>query len=86
MKKVLRVIGKIGKGVVKGVIDTALPNVKHSIKMSEPDLPDQKPKFEIDFVRLITAVTVWILLLLVFFGKVKFSDVLDVLLNLLKNV
>ena len=83
MKKLLFVAGKVAKGIVKGVFDVALPNVKESIKMKEPDLPDEKKKMEIDFPRLITAITIWILLILVFFGKVKFSDVVELLDNLL---
>jgi hypothetical protein len=83
MKKVLKIAGKVVKCIGKGVIDTVLPNVKHSIKMSNGDLPDDKPKLEIDFVRLITAITVWILLFLVFTGKIKFSDVLELISKLL---
>lgn len=84
--KILKGLTKIGKGIFKGVVDTALPNVKESIKMSEPDLPEEKKKFQIDFVRLITAITIWILLLLVFFGKIKFEDVLTLITNLVNSV
>jgi hypothetical protein len=83
MKKLLRIVGKVIKGVGKGVIDTVLPNVKESIKMSESDLPDDRKKYDIDFPRLIASITVWIILLLVFFGKVKFSDVVELVTKLL---
>ena len=83
MKKILRIVGKVIKGVGKGVIDTVLPNVKESIKMSESDLPDDRKKYDIDFPRLIASITVWIILLLVFFGKVKFSDVVELVTKLL---
>lgn len=83
MKKFFKIAGKIGKGIVKGVFDVALPNIKDTITMKENDLPDEKKKMEIDFPRLITAVTVWILLLLVFFGKIKFSDVVSVIEQLI---
>ena len=78
-KKILGGVGRVAKGIVKGVFDVALPNIKDTIKMTESDLDDDKPKFDIDFPRLITAITVWILLILVFFGKIKFSDVVDLL-------
>jgi hypothetical protein len=84
--RIIKGIGKLGKGIFKGIIDTALPNVKESIKMSEPDLPEEKKKVQIDFVRLITAVTIWILLLLVFFGKIKFEDVISLITNLATGV
>jgi hypothetical protein len=83
MKKLFRIVGKVIKGVGKGVIDTVLPNVKESIKMSESDLPDDRKKYDVDFPRLIASITVWIILLLVFFGKVKFSDVVELVTKLL---
>lgn len=79
LKKLLAGAGRVAKGIVKGVFDVALPNVKDTIKMSESNFSDDKPKFDIDFPRLITAITVWILLILVFFGKIKFSDVVGVI-------
>jgi hypothetical protein len=82
-KKLIRGAFKIVKGIGKGILDTVLPNVANTIKMKEPDLPNEKPKFQIDFARLITAVTIWILLILVFFGKIKSSDVLDLISKLL---
>jgi hypothetical protein len=83
MKKILKVVGKIGKGIIKGVFDVTLPNVHNTIKLIDPQLPDEKKKVEIDFPRLITAITIWILLILVFFGKIKASDVMDVITKLL---
>jgi hypothetical protein len=83
MKKILKVVGKIGKGIIKGVFDVTLPNVQNTIKVIDPQLPDEKKKLEIDFPRLITAITIWILLILVFFGKIKASDVMDVITKLL---
>ncbi len=82
-KKLIRGAFKVIKGIGKGLFDTLLPNVANTIKMKEPDLPNEKPKMEIDFPRLITAVTIWILLILVFFGKIKSSDVLDLITKLL---
>ena len=83
MKKILKVVGKIGKGIIKGVFDVTLPNVQNTIKVIDPELPDEKKKLDIDFPRLITAVTIWILLILVFFGKIKASDVIDLITKLL---
>ena len=83
MKKILKVVGKIGKGIIKGVFDVTLPNVQNTIKVIDPELPDEKKKLDIDFPRLITAVTIWILLILIFFGKIKASDVIDLITKLL---
>lgn len=84
MKPGLKKAGKILKSVAIGITDVLFPNVKQSFRVKESDLPDDNKKFEIDFPRLITAITVWIILLLVFFGKIKFSDVVDLLGELLK--
>lgn len=83
MRKVLKVVGKIGKGIIKGVFDVTLPNVQNTVKMIDPELPNEKKKVDIDFPRLITAITVWILLILIFFGKIKASDVLDLITKLI---
>lgn len=83
MRKVLKVVGKIGKGIIKGVFDVTLPNVQNTVKMIDPELPNEKKKVDIDFPRLITAVTVWILLILIFFGKIKASDVMDLITKLI---
>jgi len=83
MRKVLKVVGKIGKGIIKGVFDVTLPNVQNTVKMIDPELPNEKKKVEIDFPRLITAVTVWILLILIFFGKIKATDVMDLITKLI---
>lgn len=83
MRKILKIVGKIGKGIAGGVLDVCLPNIKDTIKMKEPDLPEEKKKIEVNWPRLITAVTIWILLVLVFFGKIKFSDVVEIIDKLL---
>lgn len=83
LKKVFKIVGKIAKGIAGGVLDTCLPNIKETIKMKEPDLPEEKSKVVINWPRLITAITIWILLVLVFFGKIKFSDVVSLIDKLL---
>ena len=83
LKKVFKIVGKITKGIIGGVLDTCLPNINKTIKMTDPDLPEEKSKVVIDWPRLITSVTIWILLLLVFFGKIKFSEVVSLLDKLL---
>lgn len=80
----LKPAGKIALSILKGFADAFFPNIKNTIKMSESEFKDDKTKkWEIDFPRLLAAVTVWIILLLVFFGKVKFEDVIDIIGRLL---
>lgn len=84
MKPGLKKVGKVFKSIAIGISDVLFPNVKQSFKVKDSDLPNDHKKFDIDFPRLITAITVWIILLLVFFGKIKFSDVVDLLGELLQ--
>lgn len=82
--KFLKPAGKIALSILKGFADAFFPNIKNTIKMSESEFKDDKnKKIEIDFPRLLAAVTVWIILLLVFFGKVKFDDVIEIITRLL---
>jgi len=81
MKKLFKGIGKVVKGVAKGVIDTVLPAAQNTVTVIQPTLPNESKKICIDWSRLITAVTVWILLLLVFLGKINFEDIKDFILN-----
>lgn len=83
LKKLFKITGKIVKGIAGGVLDTCLPNIHKTITMQEPDLPKENKKVNIDWPRLITSITIWILLVLVFFGKIKFSDVVSLIDKLL---
>jgi hypothetical protein len=73
----MKKIKKTFKSVGSGVIDAVFPSIHKTIKMEKSDLPDEKDKVQIDFIRLLTAVTVWILLILVAMDKIKLSDVLE---------
>jgi len=73
MKKIKKTLKSVGSGV----IDAVFPSIHKTITMEKSDLPDEKDKVQIDFIRLLTAVTVWILLILVAMDKIKLSDVLE---------
>lgn len=73
MKKIKKTFKSIGAGI----IDTIFPSIHKTIKVKKSDLPDENDKIQIDFVRLLTAVTIWILLILVAMGKIKLSEVLE---------
>ncbi len=83
MTKILKKGGKkvlqIGKAIVKGTIDTVFPNIKNSFTKKDQAFIDEPVKYKFDIWRLISAVTVWILLLMVFLGKLQFSEVANVL-------
>jgi len=79
MKKGIKIAGKFIKSVLGGVLDVVLPNTKKIITMKKNDLPDEKDEIKIDWIRLLTAITVWILLILVAMDKIKLSDVIHFL-------
>ena len=81
-KKIL----KVGKAIFKGVFDTVLPNVKASFKEKEQAFIDEPVKYKFDFWRLFSAVTVWILLLMVFLGKIKFSEIINIINEFLNEI
>ena len=86
LKNGLKKAGNIGKAIFKGVFDTILPNVRASFKEKEQAFIDEPIKYRFDFWRLFSAITVWILLLLVFFGKIQFSDITNVLSEFLNEI
>lgn len=86
LKNGFKKAGKIGKAIFKGVFDTVLPNFKASFKEKEQAFIDEPIKYRFDFWRLFSAVTVWILLLLVFLGKIQFSDITNVLSEFLNEI
>jgi hypothetical protein len=81
MLKVFKGIGRVLKGAAKGVIDTVIPNTHQTIQVIQPTMPLEEKKINIDYPRLITAVTVWILLILVLAGKISFTDIKDFVIN-----
>jgi hypothetical protein len=90
MGKILRTgikkVGKIGKGILKGAIDSIFPNIKNSFIEKEQAFLDEPVKYKLDFWRLFSAVTIWILLLMVFFGKIQFSDISNLLNSFIHEI
>ena len=77
---------QIGKAIIKGTIDTILPNVKNSFTPKDQAFIDEPIKYKFDFWRLFSSITVWVLLLLVFLGKIEFNDIVNVLTEYLNAV
>ncbi len=80
MLKLFKGVGRVIKGAAKGVLDTVLPNTAQTIQIVQPTLTQDK-KVTVDWPRLFTAVTVWILLILVLAGKISFVDIKEFIEN-----
>lgn len=79
-------IGQVGKAIFKGVVDTVFPNVKASFKEKDQQFIDEPVKYKFDFWRFFSAITIWILLLLVFLGKIEFSQVVTVISDFINEI
>lgn len=86
IKTGIKKFGQIGKGIIKGAIDSIFPNVKNSFIKKEQQFLDEPIKYKLDFWRLFSAVTIWILLLMVFFGKIQFSDISNLLNSFIHEI
>lgn len=78
----MKQIKKTVKSIGAGIIDAIFPTIHKTIQVKKSDLPEEKDKIQIDFIRLLTAITVWILLVLVAMGKIKLSEVLEFMQNM----
>lgn len=79
-------IAQVGKAIVNGVMDTVLPNVKASFTKKDQAFIDEPVKYKFNFWRLFSAVTIWILLLLVFLGKIEFNEVLNIVSQFINEI
>ena len=72
-------------GITKGLGDTIFPNITQSIKKNENDFPYDK-KIEINYPRLISSITLWFLIMLIMYDKVKFTDMIEIINKLLSQI
>ena len=80
-KKIFKIIGKI----IKGTLDTTLPNIEKSTKNTEFDPGLNKQVTKVDWVRLISAAITFIILLLNLFGQIDIVNFIKNLINELSS-
>ena len=80
-RKVFKLIGRI----IKGTLDTTLPNIEKSIKNTEFDPVQNKQVTKIDWVRLIASAITFIMLVLNLFGQIDIVTFIKTLINELSN-
>jgi len=86
MKK--NIFKKIGRTLIcatKGIGDTIFPNLTQSIKKIDNGFPYHK-KIEINYPRLISSITLWFVMMLVLYDKVKLNDVIEIINKLLSQI
>jgi|688.fasta_scaffold539024_1 hypothetical protein len=83
--KPLKKLKNIAVKLIKGAADAIFPNINKSIAITYDEFPyDNKLKF--DWIRLFSAVSVWALLLLVFFGKIQLNEVIELIKTLISQI
>jgi len=80
-RKIFKLIGK----VIKGTLDTALPNIEKSTKNTEFDPVQNKQVTKVDWVRLVASAITFIILLLNLFGQIDIGIFIKNLINELSN-
>ena len=76
-RKIFKLIGK----VIKGTLDTALPNIEKSTKNTEFDPVQNKQVTKVDWVRLVASAITFIILLLNLFGQIDIGIFIKNLIN-----
>jgi len=72
MRKI-KVFGTIAKKIGKGIIDAVLPNLKNSIKPAPTDFINEPNKYEIDWLRMVTAIVTFICLVLLITDTIDYN-------------
>jgi hypothetical protein len=80
-RKIFKLIGKI----IKGTLDTTLPNIEKSIKNTEFDPVQNKQVTKVDWVRLIASAITFIMLVLNLFGQIDIVTFIKSLIHELSN-
>jgi len=80
-RKIFKLIGKI----IKGTLDTALPNIEKSTKNTEFDPVQNKQVTKVDWVRLVASAITFIILLLNLFGQIDIGIFIKNLINELSS-
>jgi hypothetical protein len=83
--KLFQKLKNIGVKLIKGAGDTIFPNINKSITKTNEEFP-YKDKLKFDWIRLFAAVSVWALLLLVFFGKIQLNEVIELIKSLIFQI
>jgi hypothetical protein len=83
--KPLKKIKNIGGKLIKGAADAIFPNINKSISKTNDEFPYHN-KLKFDYIRLFAAVSVWALLLLVFFGKIQLNEVIELIQSLISQI
>lgn len=72
-------IKNISIKILSGITDALLPNIKESVKLTESQFIEEKPSYQIDYIRLITSLITFGLLIGNFFHWIDLQEILQIL-------
>ena len=65
--------------IVAGIADAIFPNIKESVKLTESQFVEEKPSYKIDYIRLITSLITFGLLIASAFEWVDLNELIKLL-------
>jgi len=72
-------IKNISIKILSGITDALLPNIKESVKLTESQFIEEKPTYQIDYIRLITSLITFGLLIGNFFNWIDLKEIIRIL-------
>jgi len=72
-------IKNLGIKILSGITDALLPNIKESVKLTESQFIEEKPTYQIDYIRLISSLITFGLLIGNFFNWIDLKEIIRIL-------
>ena len=72
-------IKNLASKIIAGISDAVFPNIKESVKLTESKFVEEKPSYKIDYIRLITSLITFGLLIASAFEWVDLTELIKLL-------
>lgn len=78
-KKIINGLKKFHTSVFLGFTDALFPNIQNTIKEKQTDFANEKPKLDIDWTRLTSALVSFTIIILAIFDFITAEDIIEFL-------
>jgi hypothetical protein len=65
--------------IIAGISDAVFPNIKESVKLTESQFVEEKPSYKIDYIRLITSLITFGLLIASAFNWIDLKEIIKII-------